>query len=72
LLIHLRLRAVAPVTRGKASGGSSTPETYCGQRQVPRGLSAPDAKAAGAIAQTLDAEVCASCLEGLSAEDRLR
>jgi hypothetical protein len=37
---------------------------------VPRGLSALDAKAAQAIAETLGAELCASCLEGLSAEDR--
>lgn len=71
MLIHLRLRAIAPATRGQAYAGSATPETYCGRSQVPRGLSAPDAKAAEAIAQTLGAEVCASCLEGLSAEDRL-
>lgn len=50
--------------------GGSTPETYCGRSQVPRGLSALDAKSAQAIAETLGAEVCASCLEGLSAEDR--
>jgi len=70
LLIHLRLRATAPPTRGQAHVGGSTPETYCGRSQVPRGLSALDAKSAQAIAETLGAEVCASCLEGLSAEDR--
>ncbi|HZL17035.1 MAG TPA: hypothetical protein VFG23_04745 [Polyangia bacterium] len=50
----------------------STPETYCGRSQVPRGLSALDAKSAQVIAETLGAEICASCLEGLSAEERPR
>jgi hypothetical protein len=70
LLIHLRLRADAPLPRGQVYGGSSSPETHCGRSQVPRGLSAPDVKSAQAIAETLGAEICASCLEGLSAEDR--
>jgi len=72
LLIHLRLRSNAPPTRGQAYAVGSTPETYCGRSQVPRGLSALDAKSAQVIAETLGAEICASCLEGLSAEERPR
>jgi hypothetical protein len=68
LIIHLRLDASAPRTREQAY---ETPGTYCGRSRVPRGLSAPQIKDAQAVAQTLGAEVCPSCLEAKSDEDRL-
>jgi hypothetical protein len=70
LLIHLRLRAVVPPTREQGYGDTSTPGTYCGSTRVPRGLSALQIKDAETMAQTLGAEVCPSCLEAKSDEDR--
>jgi hypothetical protein len=67
MIIHLRL-AATPHTREQ---GYETPGTYCGRTHVPRGLSAPQIKDAETVAQTLGAEVCSSCLEAKSDEDRL-
>jgi hypothetical protein len=71
-MIHLRLRVAAPLTREQAYADSGTPGTYCGRSHVPRGLSAPQIKDAETVAQTLGAQVCPSCLEAKSDEDRLQ
>lgn len=71
VIIHLRARVVAPLTREQGYRDSSTPGTYCGTSRVPRGLSALQIKDAEDVAQTLGAEVCPSCLEAKLDEDRL-
>jgi hypothetical protein len=70
LLIHLRVPIVAPLTRERAYGGSSTPGIYCGRSGVPIGLSALKLKDVEAVAGKLGGEVCPSCLEAKSDEAR--
>jgi hypothetical protein len=71
LVIHLRRPVVASLARGPGSIDSSTPGIYCGRSFVPRGLSAARLTDVEAVAQTLGAEVCPSCLEAKLDEDRV-